>query len=163
MFNQTYLDQAAALLDGCRAKGLKIATVESCTGGLVVGLLTEIAGSSDVVERGFVTYSNQAKTQAVGVPEALIASHGAVSKEVACAMAEGGLRHSSADLCIALTGVAGPGGGSKEKPVGLVHLALAQHGKDTQHAECHFNPASRHSVRMAAVAKALLMLQSAIT
>ena len=162
MFDQTLLDQAATLLDACRAKGLKIATVESCTGGLVAGLLTEIAGSSDVVERGFVTYSNLAKTQAVGVPEALIATHGAVSKQVACAMAEGGLRHSSADLCIALTGVAGPGGGSKEKPVGLVHLALAQRGKDTQHSECHFDPVSRHSVRMAAVAKALLMLQSAI-
>ena len=161
MFDEDLRDKATALLAACRTKGLKIATVESCTGGLVAALLTEIAGSSDVVERGFVTYSNDAKTQAVGVPATLIATHGAVSKQVACAMAEGGLRHSSADLCIALTGVAGPGGGSKEKPVGLVHLALAQRNHQTVHAECHFDPSSRAAVRMAAVVKALALLQEA--
>ena len=161
MFDQMLLNKAEYLLATCRVKKLKIATVESCTGGLVAGLLTEIAGSSDVVDRGYVTYSNAAKVQSVGVPEPLIAAHGAVSESVAIAMAEGGLRHSHADLCVALTGVAGPSGGSAEKPVGLVHLAVAMKGKPTQHARCVFGEPTRASIRMAAVNKALAMLQEA--
>ena len=163
MFDQALLTIAEQLLAACRAKGLKISTVESCTGGLVAGLLTEIAGSSDVVDRGFVTYSNAAKIQSVGVSEQLIATHGAVSEPVAIAMAEGGLRHSQADLCVALTGVAGPGGGSSEKPVGLVHLAVAVKGQSTRHARCFFDVPTRAGIRKAAVSKALAMMQEAIS
>ena len=163
MFDQALLTIAEQLLADCRAKGLKISTVESCTGGLVAGLLTEIAGSSDVVDRGFVTYSNAAKIHSVGVSEQLIATHGAVSEPVAIAMAEGGLRHSQADLCVALTGVAGPGGGSSEKPVGLVHLAVAVKGQSTRHARCFFDAPTRAGIRKAAVSKALAMMQEAIS
>ena len=113
--------QAAALLAACRERGLKIATAESCTGGLIAAILTEVPGSSDVVERGFVTYSNEAKTEMLGVPAALVEQHGAVSA-VARAMAEGALAHSRADIVVSVTGVAGPGGGTPLKPVGLVHF-----------------------------------------
>ena len=114
MFDTQLLADAAELLELCRRAKLKIATAESCTGGLIVGCLTEIAGSSDVVERGFVTYSNEAKNEMLGVPKMLINIEGAVSQKVAIAMAEGALKHSLADISIAVTGVAGPGGGSKE-------------------------------------------------
>src|SRR5687768_13434833 len=110
MFPQDLIAQAESILDELRARGLRLATAESCTGGLVAGLLTEIAGSSDVVERGFVTYSNAAKHELLGVPEAMLAAHGAVSEPVARAMAEGALAHSSADVAVSVTGVAGPGG-----------------------------------------------------
>ena len=161
MFDPSLNHQAEYVLATCRAKQLKIATVESCTGGLVAALLTEIAGSSDVVDRGFITYSNAAKHELVGVPDPLIANHGAVSEPVARAMAEGGLTHSEADLCIALTGIAGPGGGSAEKPVGLVHLALAAKNKPTVHVRCLFTQATRTDIRLAAVKKALDLLQEA--
>ncbi|MCW5731934.1 MAG: CinA family protein, partial [Alphaproteobacteria bacterium] len=111
-FDAALLERAAAILARARAKGLRIATAESCTGGLIAALLTEIAGSSDVVERSFVTYSNAAKTELLGVPEALIARHGAVSEEVARAMAEGALGHAPVDLAVSVTGIAGPGGGA---------------------------------------------------
>ena len=113
------------MLELCRGKWLKIATAESCTGGLVAAALTEIAGSSDVVDRGFVTYSNDAKKAMLGVPEATLASHGAVSRETAEAMAQGALAHAPVDLAVAITGIAGPGGGTAGKPVGLVHFAAA--------------------------------------
>ena len=116
------------MLDKARAAGLTIATAESCTGGLVAGALTAIAGSSDVVDRGFVTYSNAAKMQMLGVPPTLLAQHGAVSQPVAVAMAEGALKASGAGLAVSITGIAGPGGGSADKPVGLVHFALARRG-----------------------------------
>src|SRR5499427_4160717 len=119
---------AHALLDLCRAKRLMIATAESCTGGLVAAMLTEIPGSSDVLERGFVTYSNAAKTAMLGVPADVIARFGAVSRETAGAMAQGALTHSPADLAVSITGIAGPGGGSPDKPVGLVHFAAAAGG-----------------------------------
>jgi nicotinamide-nucleotide amidase len=123
---------AIEALARCRARGLRVATAESCTGGLVAGALTEIAGSSDVIEGGFVTYSNTAKSRLLDVPEALIATLGAVSREVACAMAEGVLaKLPSADIAVAVTGIAGPGGGNAEKPVGLVHFALARRGRAT--------------------------------
>lgn len=117
---------AEQILAEFRARGLKLATAESCTGGLVAAYLTEIPGSSDVVERGFVTYSNEAKTQLLGVEAALIAEKGAVSREVALAMAAGALAQSRADVSVAVTGVAGPSGGTAEKPVGLVHFAVAK-------------------------------------
>jgi len=162
MFSSDLLTRAEMLLAQARAKGLKIATAESCTGGLVAGLLTEIPGSSDVVERGFVTYSNQAKEEMLGVPAAMLRQHGAVSEPVARAMAEGAIRNSTAQLSVAITGVAGPGGGSDDKPVGLVHIAAARAGEATLHRECRFGDIGRDAVRLASVATALEMLQSLV-
>ncbi|WP_334175363.1 nicotinamide-nucleotide amidohydrolase family protein [Pseudoxanthobacter sp.] len=153
---------ATALLARARAAGLMIATAESCTGGLIAALLTEIAGSSDVVERGFVTYSNAAKSEAIGVPAALIATHGAVSRAVAEAMAEGVLARSHADLAVAVTGVAGPGGGSAEKPVGLVHLAAARRGGERLHLEARYGDIGRSAVRLSTVKDALRLLERLI-
>ena len=147
--------EAAALLDELRGRDLKLATAESCTGGLVAGLLTEIVDSSDVVERGFVTYSNAAKAEMLGVPEAMLAEHGAVSAPVARAMAEGALASSQADIAVAVTGVAGPGGGSAAKPVGLVHVAAARRGGPTLHQEYRFGDIGRSAVRLAGVEAAL--------
>jgi nicotinamide-nucleotide amidase len=154
--------RAQHLLEKARAKGVTIATAESCTGGLVAGLLTEIAGSSDVVERGFVTYSNEAKIEMLGVPEATIIAHGAVSEATARAMAEGALAHSRAAFAVSITGIAGPGGGTAEKPVGLVHFACAATGRPTVHAERRFGSLDRAGVRYAAVVQALAMLEDAI-
>lgn len=147
--------EAIAVLEACRKAGLMIATAESCTGGLIAGALTDIAGSSDVVDRGFVTYSNEAKNEMISVPMELIGQVGAVSKEVAIAMAEGALKHSRAGISIAVTGVAGPGGGSDEKPVGLVHIASARNGQPTLHRECRFGQKSRADIRHATVLAAL--------
>ncbi len=155
-------ERAAALLDAFRQKGLKIATVESCTGGLVAALLTEISGSSAVVERGFVTYSNEAKTELVGVPADLIAAHGAVSEPVARAMAEGALAHSYADVAVGITGVGGPTGGTATKPVGLVHFGLARRGAETVHLERRYGDLGRENVRRRAVEDALSLLEQAI-
>ena len=127
---EALVSEAAALLAACRAKGLTLATAESCTGGMIAAILTEVPGASDVFERGFVTYSNAAKKEQLGVPAELIATHGAVSKAVAHAMALGALVHSRADLAVAVTGIAGPDGGTAEKPVGLVHLTRRQAGSD---------------------------------
>jgi len=150
---------AAAVLDICRARGLKVATAESCTGGLVAGALTEIAGSSDVVDRGFVTYSNEAKQQMLGVPAVTIKDFGAVSRETAEAMARGALNHSDADVAVAITGIAGPGGGSADKPVGLVHFAAAARSGRLVHAEKRYGDIGRTEVRHASVLQALAMLQ----
>ena len=161
--NENAIDvKAKALLDAARAKGLRLATAESCTGGLVAAALTEIAGSSDVFERGFVTYSNEAKRGMLGVPWPLIERHGAVSAEVARAMALGALEQSLADIAVAVTGVAGPGGGSAEKPVGLVHFACARRGGKVDHVERRFGRLSRAEIRAASVAQALDMLTSAV-
>jgi nicotinamide-nucleotide amidase len=162
MFPSAMLNEAARLLDAFRASGLRLATAESCTGGLVAALLTEIPGSSDVVERGFVTYSNAAKHESLGVPEALIVQHGAVSEAVARAMAEGALAHSHADIAVSVTGVAGPAGSSDAKPVGLVHLAAARSGQPTLHQECRFGDIGRTRVRLEAVAVALSLLRRAL-
>ncbi len=158
MFAQALRDEAARLLDACRKASLRLATAESCTGGLIAALLTEIAGSSDVVERGFVTYSNDAKIECLGVPADLIAVHGAVSEAVARAMAEGALAHSPADIAVSVTGVAGPGGGSAAKPVGLVHLAAARKGHATLHQECRFGDIGRDAVRLKSVEVALALI-----
>jgi nicotinamide-nucleotide amidase len=149
--------QAEALLAVCRAAGLRLATAESCTGGLVAATLTAIAGSSDVVERGFVTYSNASKTEMLDVPAALITSVGAVSEPVARAMAEGALRHSAADLAVSVTGIAGPAGGTAEKPVGLVWFAAARRGTAVRTLRRQF-PGDRAAIRAAAVRQALELL-----
>ncbi|MBN9279698.1 MAG: CinA family protein [Hyphomicrobium sp.] len=162
MFDENLIRTAEALLATLRARKLMLATAESCTGGLIVGVLTEIAGSSDVVERGFVTYSNEAKTELIGVPAEMIAAHGAVSKEVALAMAAGALTHSRADIAVAVTGVAGPGGGSAAKPVGLVHLAAQRRGLPPIHRECRFGEIGRHGIRMATVVVAFEMVDELV-
>jgi nicotinamide-nucleotide amidase len=148
---------AERVLDLCRARSLKVTTAESCTGGLVAGALTDIAGSSDVVDSGFVTYSNQAKESMVGVPATILAAHGAVSRETAEAMAQGALGRTGVDLSVAITGIAGPGGGSAEKPVGLVHFAAARAGK-VLHREKRFGDLGRSEVRRRSVLVALELL-----
>lgn len=163
MLSPDITEAARSLLDACRAQGLKLATAESCTGGLIAGALTAIPGSSDVFERGFVTYSNEAKSEMLGVPAALIARVGAVSAEVAMAMAEGALAHSRADVAVAVTGVAGPGGGSAAKPVGLVHIAVARRGGAKLHEECRFGDVGRDAVREASVRRALEMMGQIVT
>lgn len=149
--------QAGELLEVCRAHKLKIATAESCTGGLIAGILTEIAGSSDVVDRGFVTYSNSAKENMLGVSKVLLEAHGAVSAEVAAAMARGALARSDADITVSVTGIAGPGGGSETKPVGLVHMAVATENDLYQQAH-HFGNVGRSAIRLETVRAALMML-----
>jgi nicotinamide-nucleotide amidase len=160
--NPELLKRAAALLDAYKARGWMIATAESCTGGLVAGLLTEIAGSSAVVERGFVTYSNEAKAELIGVPPELISKHGAVSEPVARAMAEGALTHSRAQVAVAITGVAGPGGGTAAKPVGLVHFGLAVKNRETFALERRFGDIGRAEVREKSVEEALALLEQAV-
>lgn len=153
MIDDAILAQAQTLLAATRARGWKIATAESCTGGLIAATLTAIAGSSDVVDRGFVTYSNEAKAEMLGVELSVIASEGAVSDAVARAMAQGALERSNADITIAVTGVAGPGGGSAAKPVGLVWFGLAT--RATVDSEYRIFPGDRNAVRAATVAHAL--------
>ena len=158
------------VLTACRSARLRLAVAESCTGGLVLASLTAIPGASDVVERGFVTYSNEAKSEMLGVPGALIeahgalgvaedllAEHGAVSEPVARAMAEGALCHSPADVGIGVTGIAGPGGATAEKPIGLVHIAAARKGRETRH-ERHLFAGDRAAIRLAAAAAALALI-----
>ncbi len=146
---------AKSVLQRARSRGLKIATAESCTGGLVAAALTEIAGSSDVFDRGFVTYSNDAKYVLLSVPNALLKRHGAVSAETATAMAQGALRYSLADIAVAITGIAGPGGGSKDKPVGLVHFAAASRNGNRIARVKRYGKIGRSRVRERSVAEAL--------
>jgi nicotinamide-nucleotide amidase len=146
------------VLDACRARKWMVATAESCTGGLVAGALTEIAGSSDVVDRGFVTYSNAAKMAMLGVPEATLRQHGAVSRQTALAMASGALARADVHLTVAITGVAGPGGGTAEKPVGLVHFAVATKDGGLTHREKRYGDIGRSEVRRLSVLEALTML-----
>ncbi len=152
-------EAAVRVLDACRLRGLMVATAESCTGGLVTGALTEIPGSSDVLDRGFVTYSNDAKHAMLGVSAGILEHYGAVSREAADAMASGALARSNADLAVAITGVAGPGGGSAEKPVGLVHFAGAARDGRRIHWEKRYGDIGRSAVRTRAVADALAMLE----
>lgn len=154
MFSADLIKLSENLLQDMRTVKKRIVTAESCTGGLIAALLTEIAGSSDVVDRGFVTYSNAAKKSLLDVPAGMLAQFGAVSEEVARAMAEGALKASSAHISIAVTGIAGPGGGSTEKPVGLVHLAAAKPGKII-HVRKEFGDLGRTQVRLATVREAL--------
>lgn len=160
-FDSETTDRAIAVLEACRARGATVATVESCTGGLIAGALTAIPRSSDVVLGGLVTYSNAAKMALAGVPETVLASHGAVSEPVARAMAEGGRGALAATLAVSVTGVAGPGGGSEAKPVGLVHFACAGPA-GTVHREMRFGPLSRDEIRRLSVLTALAMLQEMV-
>lgn len=160
MFSRDLQEKAEKLLEAYRRHGLMLAAAESCTGGLILGCLTEIAGSSDVVERGFVTYSNAAKREVLGVPGELIDEVGAVSGEVARAMAEGALARSEADAAVAVTGVAGPGGGSAEKPVGLVYFGFARRGAAAWSVERRFD-GDRSEIRLASVDAALDLLADA--
>lgn len=160
LFSPTLLAQAEALLDAMRRRGLKLVTAESCTGGLIAGLLTEIAGSSDVVERGLVVYSNDAKMSLLGVPANVIELHGAVSEACARAMAEGALENSLADIAVSVTGIAGPGGGSADKPVGLVHFGCASRHGPTAHRRFVFENANRSEVRLRSVAAALDLVET---
>jgi nicotinamide-nucleotide amidase len=153
------VSEAETLLALCRARGLKLATAESCTGGLIAATLTEVPGSSYVFERGFVTYSNEAKVESLGVRAELIERHGAVSDEVARAMAAGALAASRADIAVAVTGVAGPGGGTAEKPVGLVHFAAVRADADTLHRTIRFGDMARGDIRRASVAEAFRLLR----
>jgi nicotinamide-nucleotide amidase len=154
VFSAEILALAESAIEACRARGWHVATAESCTGGLVAAALTAIAGSSNVVERGFVTYSNEAKAELLGVPLATIAAHGAVSAETTAAMAQGAIGRAGVDLAISITGVAGPGGGSATKPVGLVFLGLARRD-GTCRTERHVFPGDRAAVRAAALHRAL--------
>ena len=163
MIDAALLDVATRVLDACRRRGLLVATAESCTGGLVAAALTEIPGSSDVFDRGFVTYSNAAKEAMLGVPPAVLDRNGAVSRETAEAMATGALASSQADIAVAITGIAGPGGGSAEKPVGLVHFACASREGARLHRERRFGDIGRAAVRRLAVAEALAMLENLAT
>jgi len=159
---QRLISDAAELLAFLRERQLMLVTAESCTGGMIAGTLTEIAGSSNVVDRGFVTYSNEAKQDMLGIPPALIREHGAVSESVAVAMAEGALRNSRADIAVSVTGVAGPGGGTDTKPVGLVHIACARRGAATVHQRHLFADRGRGWIRQETVAQAFrIMAQQA--
>ncbi|WP_417782417.1 CinA family protein [Terasakiella pusilla] len=148
---------ASEVLELCRSKKLTVATAESCTGGLIAGALTEIAGSSDVVDRGFVTYSNKAKHEVLGVLRADLEAYGAVSDVVAQEMAEGGMKAAGTDICVAVTGIAGPGGGTEDKPVGLVYLSCAKKGVLTI-VEKHIFEGDRADVRRQTVKRALELI-----
>jgi nicotinamide-nucleotide amidase len=156
-----FYEKAITLLVKAKQRGLWLATAESCTGGLVSAAITDIPGSSEIFDRGFVTYSNAAKREMLGVPDETLAAHGAVSAETASAMALGALAHAQADVAVAVTGVAGPGGGSAEKPVGLVHFACARRGGRVVEVERRFGPLSRAEIREASVAQALDLLLEA--
>lgn len=160
MFSDDLTEAAATLLEAYRGAGKRLATAESCTGGLVAGLLTEIAGSSDVVERGFVTYSNEAKQELLGVPLDVLKTLGAVSQETAEAMAAGALARSHADVAVSITGIAGPGGGTAEKPVGLVHFGLATAAGVTHRRRVFAG--DRSAVRIASVREALDLLHGGL-
>jgi nicotinamide-nucleotide amidase len=159
MFDQEIQDAARRVLDLCKPRGLMMATAESCTGGLVIAALTEIAGSSTVVDRGFVTYTNEAKQEMLGVPAATLKDHGAVSRETAEAMAKGALARTNVAFTVSITGIAGPTGGSDEKPIGLVHFAAASRAGRLIREERRFGDIGRSEIRRQSVLQALAMLQ----
>jgi nicotinamide-nucleotide amidase len=158
MLDDDIVEAAKRLLDICKRKNLLIATAESCTAGLVAGTLTEVPGTSSILDRGFITYSNQAKEDMVGVSAATLKAHGAVSRETAEEMARGALAHAPVDLAVSVTGIAGPDGGSAEKPVGLVHFAAASRSGALIHAEKRFGNIGRADVRKQSVLQAFRML-----
>lgn len=158
MFSTELIASANTLIDDMRAKTLRLVTAESCTGGLLSGLLTEIPGSSDVLDRGFVTYSDLAKIEALGVPRPVLEKHGAVSAAVALAMAEGALNHAHADIAVAVTGIAGPGGGTPQKPVGLVYIAAAKRDGAPRAQRFMFGDVGRREIRLATLGEALSLV-----
>jgi nicotinamide-nucleotide amidase len=159
MFPPDIHDLARKLIETCARQKTRIATAESCTGGLIAGALTEIAGASDVLERGFVVYTNEAKSEMLGVPQETIGEFGAVSAEVAEALAAGAIEHSRANVAVSVTGIAGPSGGSVAKPVGLVFIGLADRGGAVFHYKCLFK-GDRDDIRLQSVKEALTMLLS---
>lgn len=161
VFDSELESRAKNLVELLRAKSLKVVTAESCTGGLVAGLITEISGSSAVLDRGFVVYSNEAKTGMLGVSPHTLARVGAVSEETARELAASALERSLADIAVSITGIAGPGGGSEAKPVGLVHFACARRGGAVVHVERRFGDLGRSAVRRAAIVQALEMIEAA--
>ena len=163
MFSADLIARATALVAQYREAALMAATAESCTGGLIAGLLTEIPGSSDMLERGFVVYSNAAKQDLLGVPPDTLVNRGAVSAETAVAMAEGALRASRAEVAVSVTGIAGPDGGTATKPVGLVHFACARRGKPTVARAERFGDIGREAVRLASVRVGLDLLEAALS
>ncbi len=162
MTTDALISAAADILDRAKARGVKLVTAESCTGGLIAASFVANAGSSAAFERGFVTYSNDAKQEAIGVDPAIINAHGAVSEETARAMAEGALKHSRADVSVAVTGIAGPDGGSAKRPVGLVHFAAARTGRTTLHERHEFGNIGRIEVQRATAAAALALMNRLI-
>ncbi len=162
MFSKQIIKLATQVLQVARNKRLHLATAESCTGGLIMAALTEIVGSSDVVDRGFITYTNRAKMEVLGVSAETLRIGGAVTEETAIAMAEGALENSSANIAISVTGIAGPGGGSEDKPVGLVYMAAASHGGDTLHEKHLFGDIGRDKVREATVVSGLKLFQKMV-
>lgn len=158
MLDDDIVEAAKRLLDICRRKHLTVATVESCTAGLIAGTLTEVPGTSSILDRGFITYSNQAKQDMVGVSAATLKAHGAVSRETAEEMARGAIDHAPVDLAVSVTGIAGPDGGSAEKPVGLVHFAAASRSGQLVHVEKRFGAIGRSEVRKQSVLQAFRML-----
>jgi len=160
-YERAFLERISELLEACRTRGLRLAAAESCTGGLIAGALTEIPGSSDVFERGFVTYANAAKREMLGVAEATLAAHGAVSAETAAEMAAGALARSPADLAVAVTGIAGPGGGSADKPVGLVHFGIAGRNAPPD-THCEIFAGDRQAIRQATTRRAIALLATTV-
>jgi nicotinamide-nucleotide amidase len=158
MIDDDIVDAAKRLLDICKRKNLTVATAESCTAGLVAGTLTEIPGVSSILDRGFITYSNQAKQDMIGVSAATLDAHGAVSRQTAEEMARGALAHAPVDLAVSVTGIAGPDGGSAEKPVGLVHFGAAARSGKLVHAEKRFGNLGRSEIRKLSVLQAFRML-----
>jgi nicotinamide-nucleotide amidase len=163
VFSPDLIARASDLVARYRAAGLMAATAESCTGGLIAALLTEIPGSSNVLERGFVVYSNAAKQELLGVAAETLARHGAVSDETAVAMAEGALHASRVEVAVSVTGIAGPDGGTAAKPVGLVHFACARRGRPTVAREERFGDIGREAVRLASVSVGLDLLEAALS
>jgi len=162
LFSDRLRNLCLLTMDEARERRVKITTAESCTGGLLAGLFTEFSGSSDVFERGFVTYSNRAKEEMLGIPGDMIADYGAVSEAVARLMAEGALEQSRANLAVSITGIAGPGGGTPMKPVGTVHIACARENKAVLHEACYFGDIGRDAVRMSSIETALEMIRQQI-
>lgn len=161
MKQDPYVDlraQAHQVVDICRARGMTLATAESCTGGLIAAMLTDVPGASAVFDRGYITYSNPSKTASVDVPAELIEAHGAVSEQVARAMAEGACQRAGTSIAVAVTGIAGPDGGTTEKPVGLVHVACARNEHQTIHRKCQFGPLSRLDIRVGSVSAAFALI-----
>ena len=162
LFPADLLAAAQSLLADLQRHALLITTAESCTGGLLAGVLTEVPGSSGMVERGFVAYSNASKTELLGVCDDLIARYGAVSEEVARAMADGALLRTPAHIAVSVTGIAGPDGGSPEKPIGLVYVGVAAKGEETRTLECRFGDIGRSEIRLASVREALKLAHAAV-
>ena len=162
LFPADLIAAAQSLLAQLQRHALLITTAESCTGGLLAGVLTELPGASGMVERGFVTYSNASKSELLGVSDDLITRHGAVSEEVARAMAEGALSRTPAHIAVSVTGIAGPDGGSPEKPIGLVYVSVAAKGLETRARECRFGDIGRCDIRLASVREALKLTHAAV-